>query len=251
MKSSGRIRWGAFALALSAALFAVWGLLHPVSSIDLSDPTAAARSAVSTLQFVADLSLLVAFTLLPLGLSTIYDRVKATEAERWGFVALVLMLLAVGPFLAGLGVALLAVPAAGEVVLRGGQVGPGGVDVLKAIFGGPLLPVTLVSIVLLTIGSITLAIAFWRARSLPRSAGLMYALGFAAVILLPVFASQDSAQKVYRVVDGLLVGVGGLWLAWSIWREPVRQAAAGQVQTMLERGHIDRVQAAGTGGSRP
>jgi hypothetical protein len=251
MKNRSRIRWGAFALALSAALFTVWGLLHPVSSIDLSNPTAASRSAVSTIQFIADLSLLAAFTVLPLGLLTIYDRVKATQVERWGFVALVLMLLAVGPFLAGLGVALLAVPAAGEVVLRGGQGGQGGVDVLKAIFGGPLLPVTLVSIVLLTIGSITLAIALWRARSLPRWAGLMYALGFAAVILLPVVANQDSAQKMYRVLDGLLVGVGGLWLAWSIWREPVRQAAPGQAETMLERGHIDRPQAAGTGGSRP
>jgi hypothetical protein len=248
MKNVSRIRWGAFALALSAALFAVWGLLHPVSSIDLSDPTAASRSAVSTFQFVADLSLLAAFTLLPLALLTIYDRVKATQAERWGFVALVLMLLAVGPFLAGLGVALLAVPAAGEVVLRGGQGGQGGSDVLKAIFAGPLLPVTLVGIVLLTLGSITLAIALWRARSLPRWAGLMYALGLAAVILLAVVANQDLIQKVYRVVDGLLVGVGGLWLAWSIWREPLRKSVSGQLQTAFEAGPIGKPQSSSTGG---
>src|SRR6267143_40911 len=232
MKNRSRIRWGAFALALSSALFAAWGLLHPVSSLDFSDPTAAARSATSTLQFIADASLLAAMTLLPLALLTIFGRLKATAAERWAFVALVLMLLAVGPFVAGLGVALFATPAAGEVFLRGGQ---GGVDVMKTIFSGPLLPVTGVSIVLLTIGSITLAIAFWRARSLPRWAGLMYALGFAVVILLPVVANQDLIQKVYRVLDGLLVGVGGLWLAWSIWREPMRQGAPGQMEAMLER----------------
>lgn len=227
MKNRSRIRWGACALALSAALFAVWGLLHPVGSLDFSDPTAAARSATSTLQFIADSFLLAAMTLLPLALFTIYDRVKATKAERWAFVALVLMVLAIGPFVAGLGVALFATPAAGEVFLRGEQ---GGIDVLKAMFKGPLLPATLVGFVLLTIGSITLAIALWRARSLPRWAGLMYALGFAVVILLPVVANQDSAQKVYRVVDGLLVGVGGLWLAWSIWREPLREVTAAQVQ---------------------
>jgi hypothetical protein len=221
MINVSRTRWGALTLALSSALFAAWGLLHPVSSLDLSDPIAAARTSTSTLQFIADVSLLAAFTLLPLAMLTIYDRVKATEAERWAFVALVLVLLALGPFVAGLGVALFATPAASEVILRGGQ---GGVDVLKMIFGGPLLPSTLVGFVLLTLGSITLAIALWRARRLPRWAGLMYALGFALVILLPALASPASVQKVYRVVDGLLVGVGGLWLAWSIWREPLRKA---------------------------
>ncbi len=233
MMSHTRIRWGAFALALSSALFAAWGLLHPVSSLDFSDPMAAARGATSTLQFIADSCLLAAMTLLPLALLTIYDRVKATKAERWAFVALILMVLAIGPFVAGLGVALLAIPAAGEVFLRGDQ---GGVDVMKTIFSGPLLPVTVVGLVLLTIGSIALAIALWRAGSLPRGAGLMYALGFALVILLPAVASQDLLQKVYRVVDGLLVGVGGLWLAWSIWREPLREVAAGQMQTAFGGG---------------
>jgi hypothetical protein len=223
MISVSRTRWGALTLALSSALFAAWGLLHPVSSLDLSDPIAAARIGTSTLQFIADLLLLATFMLLPMALLTIYDRVKATNAERWAFAALVLMLLAIGPFVAGLGVALFATPAAGEVFLRGEQ---GGIDVLKAMFAGPLLPVTLVGIVLLTLGSITLAIALWRARSLPKWAGLMYALGFALVIVLPAVANTVSAQKVYRVVDGLLVGVGGLWLAWSIWREPLRKAAS-------------------------
>ena len=56
-----------------------------------------------------------------------------------------------------------------------------------------------------------------RSRVLPRWAAIVYAIGLAA--WCPLF------PPVFRVVDGLLIGVGGIALAWAL-RRPVPPPAA-------------------------
>jgi len=62
-----------------------------------------------------------------------------------------------------------------------------------------------------------LATAVARSRVLPRWAAIVYAIGLAA--WCPLF------PPVFRVVDGLLIGVGGIALAWAL-RRPVPPPAA-------------------------
>jgi len=209
-----RIRWGALALGLSALLFLAFQLFHPVSSLDLSRPDEAARTFGSTVFVLTDSLLIVAFTLLPFGVLTLWAYLANSKAERWMFVAMILLLAALGPFQAFSGVGAFAFSAASQVYLQGNE---GALEVLRALTQGPSVPFGLFGVLLLVLGSIALAIAIWRSEMLPKWAGVLYALGF--VLFIVAVSSPASAQKLFRVVDGLSGGIGGIWLAWSIWRK--------------------------------
>jgi hypothetical protein len=65
-------------------------------------------------------------------------------------------------------------------------------------------------LLLLAVGAIMLATAIARSRSLPTWAGITFAVGLALWCpLLPPAA---------RVADGLLIGIGGVGLAWALRR---------------------------------
>jgi len=210
-----RMRLGALALGISALLFLAFGLFHPVSSLDLSQPDEAARNFGSTTFVLTDSLLIVAFTLLPFAVLTLYAYLANSNVERWRFAALVLLLGAIGPFQAFSGVGTFAFSAASQVYLQGN---PGALEVLRALTQGPSVPFGLLGVLLLVLGSISLAVAIWRSGTLPKWAGVLYALGF--VLFIGAVSSPASVQKVFRIVDGLLGGIGGVWLAWSIWRKP-------------------------------
>ena len=210
-----RLRLGALALGISALLFMAFQLFHPVSSLDLSNPDEAAQTFGSSVFVFTDSLLIVAFTLLPFGILTLYAYLAKSHTERWTFVAMILLLAALGPFQAFTGVGAFAFSAASQVYLQGNQ---GALDVLAALVQGPSVPFGLFGVLLLVLGSIVLALAIWRSGSLPKWAGVMYALGF--LLFIVAVSSPSSVQKVFRIVDGLLGGIGGIWLAWSIWRKP-------------------------------
>ena len=71
--------------------------------------------------------------------------------------------------------------------------------------------VFVVGLVLLALGAITLTVAIWRSAVLPRWAGVLLALSL-ALWFLPF-------PRVIRVIDGLLIGLGGVWLARSLWQQ--------------------------------
>jgi hypothetical protein len=128
-------------------------------------------------------------------------------------VALVLMLLALGPFQAFSGVGAFAFSAASQVYQQGKT---DALAVLATLINGPSVPFGMVGVALLVLGALALAVAIWRSGTLPRWAGALFALGF--VLFLPAVASPASVQKALRVIDGLASGIGGLWLAWAVWR---------------------------------
>jgi hypothetical protein len=68
----------------------------------------------------------------------------------------------------------------------------------------------MVGLIILAIGATEVARAIATSRRLPRCAGI--ALGFGLALWLPLL------PKPIRVVDGLAIGLGGLWLAWAMWR---------------------------------
>ena len=80
--------------------------------------------------------------------------------------------------------------------------------------------VMLAGLLLLAGGAIDLARRVWRA-GLPRWSGVAFASGLA--LWLPVL------PRPVRIVDGLLIGLGGVWLAWGLWRTGSGPAAGGAV----------------------
>jgi hypothetical protein len=77
----------------------------------------------------------------------------------------------------------------------------------------------LLGLLLLAIGAIVLAVAIARSCALPRWAGIVYAIGLVAWCPL--------LSPVLRVVDGLLIGIGGIALAWALRRPPPPPDAPG------------------------
>jgi hypothetical protein len=68
----------------------------------------------------------------------------------------------------------------------------------------------IVGLITLAVGAIDLARAVWRSTSLPRWAGITFAIGLS--LWLPLL------PRPIRVMDGMLIGLGGVSLAWGIWR---------------------------------
>jgi len=64
--------------------------------------------------------------------------------------------------------------------------------------------------------AIDLARAVWRDGSLPRWAGVSIAVGLS--LWLPLL------PRSVRIVDGFMIGLGGVWLAWGIWRKGMGEA---------------------------
>jgi len=75
--------------------------------------------------------------------------------------------------------------------------------------GGATL-VMVLGLLLLAVGAIMLATTIAQSRSLPTWAGITFAVGLALWCpLLP---------PAVRIADGLLIGIGGLRLAWALRR---------------------------------
>jgi hypothetical protein len=105
------------------------------------------------------------------------------------------------------GVETFALPAIGRTYLAGH---PGIAPIVTLTYRGPGTVVMLVGLLLLAIAALTFAIAAWRRGTQPRWATLTWAVGLAAWLpLLP---------RPIRVIDGLLIGIGGVRLALFMWR---------------------------------
>jgi hypothetical protein len=75
---------------------------------------------------------------------------------------------------------------------------------------GPQFGFLISGLWLLAVGAILMGVAVWKSGTLPKWGGILLALGLAFFFpLLP---------QLIRVVDGLLTGVGGVWLALSMLR---------------------------------
>jgi len=82
--------------------------------------------------------------------------------------------------------------------------------IISLTYRGPMTIVLLLGQLALAVGGFTLAVAIRRGGRLPRWAGLVFAIGLACRLpMLP---------RPIRVVDGLLIGFGGIPLAWGMWR---------------------------------
>jgi hypothetical protein len=116
----------------------------------------------------------------------------------------------VGP---AVGVEVFAMPVIGRLYLDGVT---GVAPALASIYRGPMTLVMIIGLIMLAVGAIDLARAVWRSGILPHWGGVALAAGLA--LWLPLLPPP------VRIMDGLMFGLGGVWLAWGIWRRGKRTA---------------------------
>jgi hypothetical protein len=201
-------RWGAVALGLSGLLFAAFPLVRPFYNDFATDPTGAAQTISSRRWEVSHLLLILALVLLFFGLLTVFSRLASSRVRRLAFGAMVLVIAGGGLFLPVAGVEAFALPAIAQQYLQG-QIGA--LDAVDGARSGLRATVFPPGLVFLGLGGVVTAIAVWRSSRLPRWAGIPFALGL--VFFLPLL------PQVIRVLDGVVLGIGAIWLGWVLWED--------------------------------
>ena len=222
-----RVRWGALALGLSALLLAVFPLVRPFFPLDPRQPertlTLASSAIASGPWVVSHLMAMLAFVLLLFGMMALYARLADTPAEPRALRALVFSLAGIALIMPMLGVETHVLPIIGRLHLVGTT---GIAPAVRSIYLGSAMVVFLLGLLCLAIGAIGFGRVIWRSDVLPRWAGALFVAGLA--LWFPPF------PRAIRVVDGLLIGIGGAWLAWSLWRDP---GPAHALHDSLHAGH--------------
>jgi hypothetical protein len=203
-------RAGAAALAASAVALAAFPLIRPFFPLDVFSASileSAARPVASTAWLLSHLMAMLAFAALPLGILALGDRVAAAGEEAAARRAAWWSLGGVGLLLPAFGVESFALPLIGRAYLDGRA----DVEALVApIYRGPMTLVLLAGLALLAVGAFGLAGAIRRTGLLPGWAAVVFAFGLA--LWCPIF------PRAVRVLDGLLIGIGGAALALGLWR---------------------------------
>jgi hypothetical protein len=152
-----------------------------------------------------------AFALLPCALLAIYAALADGPAESRALRGLILGVAGTGFVVHAVGVEVFAMPVIARLYLDGVT---GVAPTLRWIYWGPMSLVMIVGLITLAVGAIELARATWQSDVLPGWAGVALAAGL--VLWLPLL------PRAVRIADGLTIGLGGLWLAWAIWRKAAR-----------------------------
>ena len=205
------MRGAALTLGLSSVALAVFPLIRPFFPFDPTRPAetlaGAGRAVTSARWLIAHYLALAGFGLLLCVLPALYTRLAAAEVEARARRAMLLSGVGVALILPTLGVELYALPAIGRVYLEDNQ---SVAALVGLIYRGAAVLVMLLGLLLLALGAVIFARAVGKTGALPRWAAVTYAVGLA--FWCPLFPPP------VRIVDGLLIGVGGLGLAWALRR---------------------------------
>jgi uncharacterized membrane protein len=207
--SPTRVRSGALALALAGVLLVLYPAVRPWQ--DESTVAGATKALSSGAWVAAHLFAMIGFVLVALGLLALWGAVRRTRAERLGFAAVVTFWIGAGLTLPYYGAEDFGLNAIARKAAKG-QVA----DLLGLVDAVRFSPVPatmfVLGLLLLGAGAVLAAVAVWRSGALPRSSGILFALGFA--LFLPQFFTPPAL----RIVHGVLVAAGSIWLAVALWR---------------------------------
>ena len=206
-RNASRIRLGGGALAVAGILFVLYPAIRPFSD-ERSLQGAAAFG--STAWIVAHMLAMGGFALLMVGLLGIYIALQDSRSELLSFWALVLGLLGVGMTLPFYGGEAFGLHTIGQEALR--QHNAALVGLAAVIRGEPQLTMFMAGLLLIAVSAIMVAIAVWRSGTLAKWSGLPFALGFA------LYIPQFFGNQPVRVAHGLVVMVGCLWIALTLWQ---------------------------------
>lgn len=116
------------------------------------------------------------------------------------------------------GASTFAQPAIGRAYLAGQQAA---VAINSDLYGAPAVAVGLTGGLLYSAGAVLLGVALWRSGTLPRWAGLLYA------VAVPLISIVGLAVGVAQPVGAVLLIVSGAWITQTVWRRPAWPRLAG------------------------
>ncbi len=206
----GLVRVGILALPV-AGLLKLVGNLGTFNSVGLDVPDEeAARAVSSTGFFVGEfVGSVLPVVLTIFGVLALFAYLANTSAGRWATMAMVSSVLGAALTLPALGVINYALPAIGRAYLAGQE---DAFRIADAFFSFPSVAMFFPSF-LYPIGAILFSIGIWRSGTLPRWAGVLYAIsGLLLSFPLPIHT--------VRVVGGMLLVLGSGWIALSVLRQP-------------------------------
>lgn len=206
------LRLGALGLGLSAFLLMVFPLARPFFRMNIFAPEetiAAASPAFASVAWVLSHYLaMLGFVLLLGGMLALYAIHAGTETEPRAFRDLVWGIMGVALVLPALGVEVFSMPIIGRLHLDSVI---GLVPTIPLTYRGPMTIVLLLGLVFLAVGAFNFAFAIRRSRQLPVWAAFVFAVGLA--LWLPLLPKPGG------IIDGFLIGLGGITLAWGRWRK--------------------------------
>jgi len=210
---AARMRLGAVSLVVAGILFVLYPAIRPFSDeTSLSGATAFA----SPEWLLAHIMGMLGFTLIGLGMLGLYFALRETRVERLTFGSLVVGWLGISLTLPYYGGEAFGLHAIGQEALR--QHSAALVSLADVVRGGPQEVMFGVGLLLLGVSAVMVAIAIWRSGVLPRWSGVPFSLAFA------LYIPQFFGNQPIRVAHGLLVAIGCLWIAVSMWRKSNAQA---------------------------
>jgi hypothetical protein len=204
-------RLGAAALVLAGALFVAYPAVRPWH--DETTAAGALASLGSAAWVASHLFAILGFILLPVGLLALRDAVRDTPAGRIAGVALLAAWVGIGLTLPYYGAEDFGLHAMARRVAAGESF-----DLVAMVDEFRFAPVaaTTFGLGLITLGvaAVLVAVAVWRSGTLARSGGIVFAVAFA------LFVPQFYTPAAVRIGHGVLVAVGCVWLAATLWRAP-------------------------------
>lgn len=207
----GRIRLGALAMAASGILFVLYPALRPFSD---EKSLQGAEAFASSAWVVAHVLAMFGFILLAWALLSLNLALRETAAERPSFRALVVSWIGIGLTLPFYGAEAFGLHAIGQAAVQ--QHSTALLVLVDDVRSGAGLSLFGVGLVVLALGTILAASAIWKSRIMPKWSGIPLALGFA------LYIPQFYGTQPVRVAHGLLIAVGSLWVAISMWQASSR-----------------------------
>ena len=211
-----RIRLGALALGISSSLILLAQWMQPALINSDSDPTEFARALASQEYLFAQLLLFVAFPFLSTAAISMYKLLSYSRDHRPAFWAMVLSVIGVGLSMPALGIQTVILPVIGRLYLEGNR---GVLEIYFALQTPPWSVILQVGRYLLLFGSAIFCWVIWRNRSFPKWAAAVFLTGWV------FFAVSAPTSKIGLIFAGILIVVGGMELARSLWLQAPLQFA--------------------------
>ena len=212
--NTNRIRLGALALVLGGVIAVVGEFMRGPLLDPSVNPAGFAQAAASSNWGAAWTLILLAATLSIFGTLAIYGYLAGGRADGMAFWGMVLSLAGGALFLVFTGSFAFADPVVARLYLQGNQGAIGAA--VAAFYQGPATSILYPSGLIGTLGSILLGIAIWRSGTLPRWAGILFA------IHTPLLAFASAFSYPLELLGGLALLACALWLAPAMLRPAAR-----------------------------
>jgi hypothetical protein len=156
------------------------------------------------------------------GVLALFALLATTGVHRLALRGLVLSVGGIAFIMTLFGAATFAQPAIGRAYLAGQQAA---VAINSDLYGAPAVVVGLTGGLLYSAGAVLLGVALWRAGTLPRWTGPLYA------VAVPLISIVGLAVGVAQPVGAVLLIVSGTWIASTVWVRPVRPRARSRARS--------------------